>query len=66
MDSGPTLSRWSTTSPKIPSLGGTAFTAVETGVIKGGTAALNFAMVGLAWEIGVGAGSIISAAILPY
>ena len=44
---------------------GVAFTGLETGVIAAGTAATNFALVGLAWEGGVGIGSIISAAILP-
>ncbi len=47
------------------SLGGTAFTGLETGIIAAGTAAVNFALVGLAWETGAGIGSVISAALLP-
>lgn len=41
------------------------FTGLETGVIAGATTLTNFALVGVAWEAGVGVGSIISAAILP-
>ncbi len=46
-------------------IGGTAFTALEAGVLAAGTALVSFILVALAWEIGLLIGSLISAAIFP-
>ncbi|MBI3377422.1 MAG: RHS repeat-associated core domain-containing protein [Nitrospirae bacterium] len=62
---GITLRQWAMLGFRGAALQGVAFTGLETGIIAAGTAATNFALVGLAWETGVGIGSIISAAILP-
>ncbi len=62
---GITLGRWVLGGLGRATLQGVTFTGLETGVIAAGTVATNFALVGLAWEGGVGVGSIISAAILP-
>jgi hypothetical protein len=39
------------------------FTAAETGLIAGATALTNFALVTVAWEVGVAGGSAINAAL---
>jgi hypothetical protein len=44
-------------------LRGTTFTAAETGVIAGATTLTNFALVTVAWEVGVASGSAINAAL---
>jgi RHS repeat-associated protein len=46
---------------RAATLAGTGFTAAETGVIAAGTAAVNYALVSVAWETGVAVGSMISA-----
>jgi hypothetical protein len=46
-------------------MGAATFTGIETGVIAAGTAALNFALVSASWEVRVGIGSLINAAIMP-
>jgi uncharacterized protein RhaS with RHS repeats len=62
---GITLRQWAMLGFRGATLQGVAFTGLETGIIAGATAATNFALVGAAWETGVGIGSIISAASLP-
>ncbi len=46
-------------------MGAAKYTALETGVVALGVSALNYAMVGAAFEVGIGIGSLISAAIWP-
>jgi RHS repeat-associated protein len=62
---GITLGSWALGGFGSASLGGVTFTALETGIIAGGTSALNFAAVGIAWEVGVGIGSVLSTAVMP-
>ena len=42
---------------------GATFTGLETGILTGSGAAMNFLFAGLAFELGVGIGSAINAAI---
>jgi len=62
---GLTILQWAKLGFRGATLQGVTFTGLETGIIAAGTAATNFALVGLAYETGVGIGSVISAAILP-
>jgi len=60
-----TLLNWIKSGFAAATLEGVTFTGLETSIIVGGTSLLNWAVVGVAWEVGVGIGSVISAAIFP-
>jgi RHS repeat-associated protein len=60
-----TLAKWASGGFRGAILSGAAFTGLETGVVAIGTAAVNFAAVGVAWEAGVAIGSLINAAFMP-
>jgi RHS repeat-associated protein len=62
---GITPLKWALGGFRGATLGGATFTGIETGVIAVGTAALNYAVVSVAFEAGVGIGSMINAAIMP-
>ena len=57
--------RWALIGFRGVTLGGAAFTSLETGIIATSTFVLNYAAVSLAFEVGVGIGSMISATIIP-
>ena len=56
-----TLRTWLSSGLSGATLSGTSFTSLETGVLVGGTGVMNFAFTGIAWETGVGIGSLVSA-----
>lgn len=60
---GITPLRWVLSGFRGASMGAASFTGLETGIIAAGTAIVNFAYVSVAFEIGVGIGSLIEAAI---
>jgi RHS repeat-associated protein len=60
-----TMLRWALGGFRGATMSGAAFTGLETGTVAAGTALLNYAYVALAWEVGVGIGSMISATIMP-
>jgi RHS repeat-associated protein len=60
-----TMLQWALGGFRGATMSGAAFTGLETGTVAAGTALLNYAYVALAWEVGVGIGSMISATIMP-
>ena len=58
-----TLFRWARSGFGGAVLRGVSFTALETGVIAGATQAVAFVAVGAAFEVGVGIGSVVGAAL---
>ncbi len=55
-----TLLSWAGSGFTGASLSGATFTGLETGVLVAGTAVTNFVLTGVAWEAGVGVGSLVS------
>lgn len=62
---GITLLKWASGGFGGATLSGAAFSGLETGIIATGAAALNYAVVSLAWEVGVGIGSLINPLLMP-
>jgi len=60
-----TLVSWGLSGFRGATLAGASFTAMETGILAGFTSALSFALTGVAFEAGVGIGSMINAAFTP-
>ena len=56
-----TAGRWIFSGFSGVEIGAATFTGVETGILVGATAGVNFIATGAAFELGAGAGSMISA-----
>ncbi|MCL4839988.1 MAG: RHS repeat-associated core domain-containing protein, partial [Thermoanaerobaculia bacterium] len=54
-----TLFNWVSSGFRGATMAGATFTGLETGVLAGFTAAVNYVAVGLAFEVGVGVGSVV-------
>jgi RHS repeat-associated protein len=60
-----TFGKWVLTGGRGITMGVSTFTALETGIVAAATSLTNYALIASAYQVGIGIGSMISAAILP-